>query len=83
VVATDVWREVPGPLRWLIKLGMLSPQQGAQSSLLTATDPALAKESGRYYDWNGKDTKPNKLADDEALQELLWTRSAEWVGLEA
>lgn len=83
VVATDVWREVPAPLRWLIKLGMLTPQQGAQSSILTATDPALEKDSGRYYDWNGKDTKPSALADDEALQGLLWKRSAEWVGLEA
>lgn len=83
VVATDVWREVPGPLRWIIKLGMITPQLGAQSSIIAATDPELGKVTGRYYDWNGKDTRPSKLADDEALQGLLWRRSAEWVGLEA
>jgi NAD(P)-dependent dehydrogenase (short-subunit alcohol dehydrogenase family) len=83
VVATDVWREVPGPLRWLIKLGMLTPQQGAQSTIIAASDPELGQSTGRYYDWNGKDTRPSKLAEDEALQQLLWRRSAEWVGLDA
>ncbi len=81
VVATDVWREVPGPLRWLIKKVMLSPAQGAQSSIIAAADPELAETTGRYFDWNGKDTKPSKLASDAALAELLWKRSAEWVGL--
>lgn len=83
VVATDVWREVPAPLRWVIKKLMLTPEQGAQSSILAASDPELAEATGRYYDWNGKDTRPSKLADDPALQELLWKRSAEWVGLPA
>lgn len=83
VVATDVWREVPGPLRWLIKLGMFTAEQGAQSSIIAASDPVLAQATGRYYDWNGRDTRPSKLAEDEALQQLLWKRSAEWVGLEA
>jgi retinol dehydrogenase 12 len=83
VVATDVWREVPSPLRWVIKKLMLTPEQGAQSSIVAAADPELAKATGRYYDWNGKDTKPSALADDEALQALLWKRSAEWVGLPA
>jgi retinol dehydrogenase 12 len=83
VVATDVWREVPGPLRWLMKLGMLTPSQGAQSTILAAADPALSQISGRYYDWNGKDTRPSKLASDDTLAELLWKRSAEWVGLPA
>jgi NAD(P)-dependent dehydrogenase (short-subunit alcohol dehydrogenase family) len=81
VVATDVWREVPAPFRWLMKLGMLTSEQGAQSSIIAAADPELAQATGRYYDWNGKDTRPSKLADDEVLAALLWKRSAEWVGL--
>lgn len=83
VVATDVWRRVPGPLRWLIKRFMISPEQGAVASLRCATDPALAGQTGRYYDVGGKEKEPSKLADDAELARTLWTRSAEWTGLPA
>src|SRR5205823_7424329 len=43
VVETDVWRRVPVPFRWVIKKFMLSPEQGAESSLRCATAPELAK----------------------------------------
>lgn len=81
VVATDVWREVPAPFRWLMKRLMLTSEQGAQSSIIAAAEPDMAEATGRYYDWNGKDTKPSKLAQDDVLAALLWKRSAEWVGL--
>lgn len=81
VVATDVWRKVPPPLRWLIKRFMITPEQGAQSSIVCAADPALATETGRYYDVGGKEKRPSKLSDDAALAQTLWTRSAEWTGL--
>ncbi|HEX3760083.1 MAG TPA: SDR family oxidoreductase [Kofleriaceae bacterium] len=81
VVATDVWRRVPGPLRWVIKQFMLSPEQGAEASLRCATDPALAGQTGRYYDVGGKEKEPSQLASDAELARALWTRSAEWTGL--
>jgi hypothetical protein len=74
---------VPGPLRWLIKRFMISPEQGAVASLRCATDPALAGQTGRYYDVGGKEKEPSKLADDAELAKALWTRSAEWTGLPA
>jgi NAD(P)-dependent dehydrogenase (short-subunit alcohol dehydrogenase family) len=83
VVATDVWRKVPGPVRWVMKKFMITPEQGAQSSLRCATDPALSSESGRYYDVGGKEKRPARLADDVELAKLLWTKSAEWTGLAA
>ena len=83
VVATDVWRKVPGPVRWVIKRFMITPEEGAQSSLRCATDPALANESGRYYDVGGKERRPARLADDVELAKTLWTKSAEWTGLSA
>ncbi len=83
VVATDVWRRVPGPLRWLIKRFMITPEQGAVASLRCATDPALAGQTGRYYDVGGKEKEPSKLAGDPELARTLWTRSAEWTGLPA
>lgn len=81
VVATDVWRKVPGPVRWIIKKFMITPEEGAQSSLRCATDPELASETGRYYDVGGKEKRPNRLADDLDLAKTLWTKSAEWTGL--
>ena len=83
VVATDVWRRVPAPLRWVMKKFMITPEQGAESSLRCATDPELASQTGRYYDTGGKEAEPNRLANDVELARTLWSRSAEWTGLAA
>jgi NAD(P)-dependent dehydrogenase (short-subunit alcohol dehydrogenase family) len=77
VVATDVWRRVPPPFRWVMKAFMISPEKGAQTTLYCATAPELAKETGKYFE-KSKEKKPNKLADDVALAGELWKRSAEW-----
>jgi len=81
VVATDVWRQVPAPVRWVMKQVMLTPERGAEASLRCATAPELERETGRYYDVGGKETAPNRVADDVELAQLLWTKSAEWTGL--
>jgi retinol dehydrogenase 12 len=83
VVATDVWRRVPGPVRWAMKKFMITPEQGAQASLRCATAAELAGETGRYYDVGGQERQPSRLADDAALATELWARSAEWTGLAA
>ncbi len=83
VVATDAWRRIPPPFRWLVKRFMITPEQGAQSSLVCATSPELANQSGRYYTTGGKEQRPNKAADDLELAKTLWTKSAEWTGLQA
>ena len=83
VVATDVWRKVPAPLRWLIKKFMITPEDGAVASLRCATDPALAGETGRYYDVGGVQKEPSKLANDAELARTLWTKSAALTGLPA
>ncbi|MCX5742598.1 MAG: SDR family oxidoreductase [Proteobacteria bacterium] len=83
VVATDVWRSVPPPFRWVIKRFMITPEQGAASSIRCATDPELAAETGRYYDVGGKEKKPNRVADDVELAQALWQKSAAWTGLPA
>lgn len=77
VVASDVWRSVPFPLRNLIKLFMISNEEGALTSLYCATDPALATVSGRYYK-ESREARMNPLGQDEALAKALWQRSEEW-----
>jgi NAD(P)-dependent dehydrogenase (short-subunit alcohol dehydrogenase family) len=81
VVATDVWRKVPAPVRWIIKKFMITPERGAEASLRCATAPELAKETGRYYDVGGTERAPSKLSEDVELAKTLWTKSAEWTGL--
>lgn len=82
VVASEIWRNVPGPVRWLMKLMMVTNEEGAQTSLHCATDPGAAAENGLYYD-ERKPKKASGYALDEALGERLWTVSAEQCGLEA
>jgi len=77
VVASDVWRSVPWPLRSLIKLGMISNEQGAATTLHCATAAATARESGMYYDKCRVKT-PSAMAQDHALAAELWRRSLEW-----
>jgi retinol dehydrogenase 12 len=76
-VATDVWRSVPWPIRPLLTRRMLSPQDGARTTLYCATAPELATETGRYYD-SCKRTEPSALVTPELAAEL-WRRSADWV----
>jgi NAD(P)-dependent dehydrogenase (short-subunit alcohol dehydrogenase family) len=83
VVATDVWRRMPAPVRWIIKKFMITPERGAEASLRCATAPELAGETGKYYDVGGVEKRPSKLADDTALATELWAKSAQWTGLPA
>lgn len=78
VVATDVWREVPWPFRGLMKLGMISVEQGALTTLHCATAPECASETGLYYDKCRVKT-PSAIAQDVQLAAELWRRSEDWV----
>lgn len=78
VVASDVWRSVPWPIRPLIKLRMISVEEGAQTTLYCATSPELAGVSGLYYD-RCKPKTPSNLGQDEALAAELWRRSEAWI----
>jgi retinol dehydrogenase-12 len=83
VVATDVWRRIPNPFRWVAMKFMISPEEGAQSTIVAATSPELESHTGRYYTQGGREKAPSKLAEDTALARTLWDRSAEWTGLPA
>jgi len=79
VVASDVWRRVPWPFRSVIKLWMITNEEGAQTTLHCATAPALEGESGLYYD-KCAPKKASRLARDEALAAKLWKTSEELTG---
>ena len=79
VVATDIWRELPWGLRHLAKLFMISPEEGARTTIHCATAPEATLQSGAYYD-SCKPVRPSRAADDPALAAELWRRSLEWTG---
>ena len=78
VIASDVWRKVPWPIRPLITAFMKSNHDGARTSLHCATSDAVANDTGLYYD--GCEVKePQPLALDAALAAELRERSEAWV----
>ena len=76
VVASGMWRRVPWPVRPLITRRMLTPAQGAATSLYCATAPELAAVSGRYYD-TCAERAPSGVATPE-LRRALWEHSQTW-----
>ena len=79
VVASDIWRRVPQPARGLIKRRMLSVDDGAVTSVYCATSPAVAGDSGLFYDKCAP--RPASRVATPELAELLWKYSSEWTGL--
>jgi NAD(P)-dependent dehydrogenase (short-subunit alcohol dehydrogenase family) len=82
MVATNVWRSVPWPFNHLIKRFMITEEQGAATSLYCATDPALATQSGQYYE-NCRIEPSSPVAQDRDLARRLWQESERWTGLRA
>jgi retinol dehydrogenase 12 len=78
VVATDVWRQVPWPVRPLMKRFMISSEEGARTTLYCATSDNAASETGLYYD-NCQVKRPGRAARDEGLAEALWQHSEAWI----
>ncbi|MCO4764008.1 MAG: SDR family oxidoreductase [Myxococcales bacterium] len=81
VIASDVWREVPWPFRGLMKMFMLTVEQGAMTTLHCASAADAAGKSGLYWD-DSKPKKPSGKARDEALAAELWNRSLAWAEIE-
>jgi NAD(P)-dependent dehydrogenase (short-subunit alcohol dehydrogenase family) len=77
VIASDIWRRVPWPVRPLMKARMRPPEQGAQTSLYCATSPEVAGDSGLYYD-DCRVRAPGGAATSE-LGEELWRRTEQWL----
>jgi retinol dehydrogenase 12 len=79
VVASDIWRRVPWPVRPLLTRRMLTVEEGAATSLYCATSPDVAQDSGKFYD-KCAERAPSQVATPELAAEL-WKRSEEWTAL--
>jgi retinol dehydrogenase-12 len=78
VVASDIWRRVPWPVRPLVTRRMLSVTDGARTSLYCATSdaPEVAAASGQFYD-RCAPRAASAVATPE-LARVLWERSEKW-----
>jgi retinol dehydrogenase-12 len=76
VVASDIWRRVPWPVRPFVTRNMLSVPEGAATSLYCATSPAVAAESGLFYEKCA--VRPASRVATPSLAAELWKRSEEW-----
>ena len=64
----------------LAGLFLLTPAEGARTSLHAALSDEGGKATGVYYD-DSKQRKAARAARDEAAQEKLWALSEELLGL--
>ena len=68
------------PIQWLMaapaRVALLSPLQGAQTTLFCATDADV--QGGRYYDRCAV-SQPSADALDASVAERLWALSEEWL----
>jgi NAD(P)-dependent dehydrogenase (short-subunit alcohol dehydrogenase family) len=79
VVASDAWRQIPWPIRPLIKTFMISVEDGAKTTIYCATSDDV--QSGLYYD-DSKVRRPSRLAEDAELARKLWDLSEQWTASE-
>ena len=84
-----VGTNITGDTNALLRLGMklispfiLSEERGAATSIYLATDPAVASDSGGYYDEHQKLAEMHPNARDKAARERLWAWSSEFCGLD-
>ena len=82
VIASEIWRRIPNPFRYLITRSMITVEEGAKTSIFCATqDLGAGDENGLYYD-KCKVKRPSHAARDRQLAAELWAKSAEYCEME-
>ncbi len=76
VVASEIWRRVPWPIRPILTWRMLTIQEGARTSLYCATSDQVSGDSGKYFD-KCQVSEPNTTVTPE-LAAQLWKYSEKW-----
>ena len=77
VVDSEIWRRLPAVMRAVMRLGMITPQEGATTTLHCATSLAVAAETGLYYS-DCAARLPSAAGRDPALAADLWRHSEQW-----
>lgn len=81
VIASGFARNNGGIVGFFAKLVgpfLMSPLDGCKTTVFLATDPSVAKVTGKYFD-SSKERKPSRAARDESAAKRLWDASEELV----
>lgn len=84
VVNTGLAAGVTGVMKLIVpvmRLFMITPEQGARTSIYLATSPEVEGVSGHYF-VKSRAIRSSAASYDEAVQERLWKLSLEQVGLD-
>lgn len=68
-------------LKWLLPMISSSTQEAAYSSVLAASSPLFAYQSGIFLNKKGEEEITNKMSLDQALATKVWDFSLESLGL--
>jgi len=78
-VATEVWRSLPGALQWIGKKLMITPEEGALTTLYCTLAEGIELLTGKYFD--DCTVTRSTTTEDELLVEKAWKQSLEWCGI--
>lgn len=78
VIASDLWRSAPWPLRPILTSLMKSPDEGSVASVRCATAPADELENGGYFGDRGEPRAVNPRANEIEAAQHLWALSEQW-----
>ncbi len=71
VIATEITRDMPAPIRFIARLIFKSAEKGAETSVYLATADEVAGITGKYFD-NKKAVASSPESNDRAKQQKLW-----------
>ena len=77
-VRTDIMRQMPKLIRWLVNLSFISVEEGAKTSIMLASDQEKEGNNGEYYDQCELDTY-SETASNRELRERLWNTSLQLI----
>jgi retinol dehydrogenase 12 len=80
VIASDIWRGLPRPMRLVMTRFMRPVEVGARTSVHLASAAGVEGDSGGYF-VDCRRRRPNPLAFDGDLARALWHTSARWTGV--
>ena len=81
VIGSNLWRTMPGPMRFLANLFMIKAERGARSSIYLSSSAEVMQVSGKYYFDNCNQVEPSATAKNVELQQELWAISEKLTGL--
>ena len=81
VIGSNLWRTMPGPMRFLANLFMIKAERGARTSIYLSSSSEVANVTGKYFFDNCNQVEPSATAKDVGVQKELWAISEQLVGL--